>query len=74
MAIRVAPAAHRQRHLAAQNDVRGLRGMGVIGIGRVRPILPNIRLTKSFLLEATHKFRFIHNLNCIQDPVAASFR
>jgi hypothetical protein len=41
-AIRVAAAIHRQRHLPAQYDVRCFRSMRVIGIGRVRRILPHI--------------------------------
>ena len=49
-AIRVALAVHRQRHLSAQNDMRAFRGMRVIRIGRIRPILPNISMTEALSL------------------------
>jgi hypothetical protein len=61
-AIRVAGAIHRQSHLPTQNDVRGFRDMRVIGVRCVRPILPHIRLAKSFLLKASREFHFVHNL------------
>jgi hypothetical protein len=61
-AIRVALAVHRQRHLSVQNDVRGFRGMRVIGIGRVRRVLPRIGLTESLSLKTSRKFPFVHNM------------
>ena len=60
--IRVALAAHRQRHLPAQNDVRGFRGMRVIRIGRVRRILPHISLPESLLLKSAREFPFVHDM------------
>jgi hypothetical protein len=61
-AIRVALAAHRQRHLSAQDDVRGLRSVRVIGVRCVRPILPHIRVPEAFLLESSRELPFIHSI------------
>jgi len=61
-AIRVALAVHRQRHLSTQNDVRAFRGMRVIRIGRVWPILPNIGMAEALSLQISRKFLLVHNM------------
>jgi len=38
---------HCQRHLARQNNMRRLARMNMVGIKRIRPILPNKRMSKS---------------------------
>jgi hypothetical protein len=50
---------HRQRHLAAQNDVRGFRGVRVIWIRRVRRIL-HIGVPEAFLLESARELLLVH--------------
>src|SRR6266436_8856256 len=37
-----------------------MRGMRVIRIGRVRPILPHVGLTESFLQKSSRDFPFVH--------------
>src|SRR6266446_6673989 len=59
-AIRVALPVHRQRHLAAQNDVRGFRRVRVILIRRVRPILRDVGVPEAFLLEGAGESLLIH--------------
>ena len=59
-AVRVAPAVHRHRHLPAQNDVRGFRRMRVIGIGRVRRILPDVGVAEAFPFKSSLEFLFVH--------------
>jgi len=44
-------AGLRQRHLSFENDVGRLRGMRVVGIIRVWPVLPDIGMQKSFAVE-----------------------
>src|SRR5258708_32395382 len=61
-AIRVPPAVHRLRHLPTQNDVRGFRGMRVIGIRRVGRILPDVGMAEAFLFERSRQLLFIHRI------------
>ena len=42
--------------------VRSFRRMRVIGIGRVRHILPHVGLTESFLLKSSREFLFVHRI------------
>src|SRR5258708_13494067 len=61
-AIRVPPAVHRLRHLPTQNDVRGFRGMRVIGIRRVGRILPDVGMAEAFLVERSRPLLFVHRI------------
>ena len=61
-AIRVALAAHRQRHLSAQDDVRGFRSVRVIWIRCLRPILPHVRVPEAFLLETSRELPLVHSI------------
>ena len=60
------PAVDCQSHLAAQNDVRGLGLVSVFGIRRVRPILPNVGVAKSFGLQFFRQLGLVHSriLHC----------
>src|SRR5258708_40377808 len=66
-AIRVPPAVHRLRHLPTQNDVRGFRGMRVIGIRRVGRILPDVGMAAAFLFERSRQLLFAHRLIITND-------
>ena len=55
-----ASAIDRQRHLAFENDVRSLHGMGVIGVTLVRAVFPKIRVAKSFAMQLFFEIGNIH--------------
>src|SRR6266446_7360906 len=61
-AIGVALPVHRQRHLAAQDDVRSLRSVRVIWIRGVRRILPHVRVPEAFLLETLRELPLVHSI------------
>lgn len=50
-AIGLRSTARRQSHLAGKDDVGGQALVGVVGIVRVRPVLPDIHVRKTFRLE-----------------------
>ena len=54
-------AAHRERHLSIQNDVRCKARVRVVGIVRVRAILPDVRLRESFGLELLAKLAIVRS-------------
>src|SRR6266404_7477655 len=58
----MALAAHRQRHLSTQDDVRGLRSVRVIGVRCLRPILPHVRVPEAFLLETSRELPLVHSI------------
>lgn len=49
-AIGLRLAVQGESHFTAQNDVRGFRATGVIGVEGVRAILPNVGVRESFLM------------------------
>src|SRR5438045_1404059 len=51
---------HRQRHRAVENDVRCFRVVRVLRVKHVRPILPHIRVFKSFALQLFCQLLFVH--------------
>ena len=60
--IRLARAVHRERHLPLQDNVRGFRAMRVIGIRRVRPVLPHISMAEALPLEISHQLLLVHRI------------
>jgi hypothetical protein len=51
---------HRQRHLAAQNDVCGLFHVRVIRVVCVWPVFPNISIAKAFVTQLLHQRLLVH--------------
>jgi len=59
-AISCAAAAHRQRHLSIENDVRGLNSVGMLGVTPIRPILPDVGVTKALAMQLLLEFGNVH--------------
>ena len=57
-AIRLRLAAHRERHLAVENDVRRQTRVRVVGIERARAILPDESVREAFRFELLPQVRF----------------
>jgi hypothetical protein len=53
-------AVHRQRHLAAQKDVRGLFHVRVIGVVCVWPVFPNVSIAKAFMTQFLRQRLLVH--------------
>ena len=47
-------------HFAVQNQMRGLAGGRVIGIGSVRAVLPDVDVADSFFSQFSRPFPFVH--------------
>src|ERR1700674_2341777 len=58
--IGLTPPAHGKRHLALQNNVRRFDRMGMVGITRVRSILPNVSMAEAFALQLFFELRSVH--------------
>ena len=68
-------AALRQSHLALENDMRRLRCVFVIGVKRVRAILPDVRVKKTFLEQLPFQ-RFLigdHSMRTWNKPLRLLF-
>jgi len=59
-AIGHARPIHGQRQFAVENDMRSFRGVRVIGIARVRRVLPDVCVSESFDVQLIFQFRDIH--------------
>ena len=59
-AVSPALAAHRQRHLSFENDVRGFDRVSVVGIATIRAIFPDIRVAKALVMQFLLKFGDVH--------------
>ena len=41
----------RQRHFSLKNDMRRFRGMSMVGIERVWPVLPDVSMKKALVMK-----------------------
>src|SRR5437879_487362 len=62
--IGCAAAAHRQRHLSFEDDVPGLNRVSVVGIAAIRPVLPDVSVTKTLVMQLFFEFGSVHCCRC----------